>query len=483
MALVAALLLVPAWACGPDEEPTPEPVTTADREPRPNVETRAATPMDDYGTFDRARIDAERMDGAWRTASDRERGYQTRYARTTTDGDATGATTESAMDRMEAPVQRMRGSAGETPPSTNSGAGSNAGPETGSDAAPAAPGPAETWESISADSVAGEPRLPVQTEGGGPTVLRLQWMLDRVHFSPGVIDGRWGKNTEKAVYWLQDALGQEPTGEVDRRLWDLLAAQVGSADALTDYTVTQEDVDGNYVTLPEEPTDKAELDCLCYESMAEMLAERFHVTEDLLARLNPDVDLANLSVGDRLSVLDVDAPARPFVGDGAGEGSSGDAGSSSIDRLVVSKDGFYLHALDRSGQILYHFPVTVGAGYDASPSEDLRVTALAWQPTFHYQPKLFEDVPDSEPEAMLPAGPNSPVGVLWMQLSKDNYGIHGTGAPETIGYSTSHGCVRMTNWDATLLGSLVAQGVDVSFTGEDQPAGGSPAASDRNSDS
>lgn len=506
MALAVALLLVPAWACGPEEEPAPEAevATTADRESQPDVETRAATPMDDYGSFDRDRLDEERLDDSWRTAAQRERGYQSRYARgMAADASRTVENADRRMESVEAPVQRMRGSAGPTPAgddATGARGARDARDDSGADSGAA--GASETWDAISVDSVGGEPRLPVQTEGGGPTVLRLQWMLDRVHFSPGVIDGRWGKNTAKAVYWLQEALGREPTGEVDRGLWDLLAAQVESGEALTEYTVTDEDVEGNYVTLPEEPTEKAELDCLCYESMAEMLAERFHVTEDLLAQLNPDADLSNLAAGDNLRVPDVEAPARPFWGEGAGEGSStatgtGDAGSSPVARLVVSKDGFYLHALDRSGQILYHFPTTVGAGYDPSPSEDVSVTALAWQPTFHYQPKLFSDVPDTEAEAMLPAGPNSPVGVLWMQLSKDNYGIHGTGAPETIGYSTSHGCVRLTNWDATFLGSQVARGVPVSFQGQDQPAGGpggsdgsdgsatgaAPAARDRNSDS
>jgi lipoprotein-anchoring transpeptidase ErfK/SrfK len=138
-----------------------------------------------------------------------------------------------------------------------------------------------------------------------------------------------------------------------------------------------------------------------------------------------------------------------------------------VARIRVSKDGFYLHALDESGRILYHFPTTVGAGYDPSPSGDFRVTGVAYDPDFHYQPKLFADVPDTDEDALLPPGPNSPVGLVWMQLSKDNYGIHGTAEPATIGYGTSHGCVRLTNWDALFLANRTARETPVEFTGED----------------
>jgi lipoprotein-anchoring transpeptidase ErfK/SrfK len=132
-------------------------------------------------------------------------------------------------------------------------------------------------------------------------------------------------------------------------------------------------------------------------------------------------------------------------------------------RVIISKTGFWLHAVDAAGKIIYHFPSTLGAGYDPSPTGDFRVSYVSRDPAFHYQPKLFAEVPDDQPEARLPAGPNSPVGVVWIGLSKPHYGIHGTSSPQTIGYANSHGCVRLTNWDALKLSDLVEPGVPVQF--------------------
>ena len=156
--------------------------------------------------------------------------------------------------------------------------------------------------------------------------------------------------------------------------------------------------------------------------------------------------------------------------DDAGGAVPAPSAPSRIAEILVSKDGFYLQALDAAGEVLYHFPTTVGAGYDESPSGELAVSGRAYAPTFHYQPKLFADVADTEPEAMLPAGPNSPVGLVWVQLSKENFGIHGTAEPANIGYSTSHGCVRLTNWDALFLARRLANGVRVRFSEGDESA-------------
>jgi lipoprotein-anchoring transpeptidase ErfK/SrfK len=143
--------------------------------------------------------------------------------------------------------------------------------------------------------------------------------------------------------------------------------------------------------------------------------------------------------------------------------ASGAPSVSGVAKLVVSKKGFWTHAVDSSGNILSHFPSTLGAGYDPSPTGDFRITNISWNPAFHYQPKLFAEVSDTKPEAHLPKGPNSPVGVVWIALSKPHYGIHGTSSPETIGYANSHGCVRLTNWDATELGHMIAKGIPVLF--------------------
>ncbi|HSM50655.1 MAG TPA: L,D-transpeptidase, partial [Thermoanaerobaculia bacterium] len=383
---------------------------------------------------------------------------------TGSEGDAEPAGT--ARDRPEtdddaAPVVRMRNT--DAPPSP--------------DPAPAADETAasETWNDITPQAFESfAPRFPVSTEDGGPTVLAVQQLLSRVGFSPGVVDGRWGKNTEKALYWLQNELGLEPTGTIDAALYERLRETAGTESPVTTYRVSAEDVAGPFPSIPEDVQEKAALDCLCYSSAVEALAERFRTTPDLLAALNPDADFQEVAAGTEILVPDVEPPAAPVEAGEEGASWEGQRRPSDIAALVISKEGFYLHALDDAGRILYHFPTTVGAGYGASPSETLKVTAIAFEPTFHYQPELFAEVSDDDATALLPPGPNSPVGVVWMQLSKAHYGIHGTAEPATIGYSTSHGCIRLTNWDAQFLAERLPEGVPVMFRG-DHPDDAEPA--------
>ncbi|CAN5779745.1 hypothetical protein BH23GEM10_BH23GEM10_14970 [soil metagenome] len=309
----------------------------------------------------------------------------------------------------------------------------------------------ESWDDITMESVNGGPiALPVGGDVEGPSVLRVQVLLDRAVFSPGVMDGRWGSNTEKAVYWLQKREGLPATGEVDEQTWQRLQQlATGTQELVTARSLTQDDVAGPFVTLPAEYYDRRDMDCQCYESLGEKLAERFHTTEDLLEKLNPNVDLNSLSAGQTLNVPAVSNRRAPA--------------NATVAKLVVSDGGGYLHALDASGNIVYHFPATLGADYSPSPSETLRITNIAQDPTWHYQPDILEGVDDDLPDAVLPAGPNNAVGVVWMQLSKEHYGIHGTSAPETIGYATSNGCIRLTNWDAGFLSQRIEPGVTVEF--------------------
>jgi lipoprotein-anchoring transpeptidase ErfK/SrfK len=287
------------------------------------------------------------------------------------------------------------------------------------------------------------------------------------------------------------------------------------------YAVTARDVAGPFNRLPGSPYEQAKLDCLCYESAWEQLAERFHTTKQLLARLNPQSDTTRLAAGTTLWVPNVERPhvvplvsapkqqnlanatslaavarkagtdstgLRPAVPtaapaaattpgaprpDSAAARAAPRASTDTTTRLVaqpqvarilISTKGSYLHALDAQGRILAHLPNTLGASYDPSPSEGaFTVTRVVFYPTFHYNPKLYADVPDTRADAMLPAGPNSAVGVVWMALSKPHYGIHGTSAPSSIGYTGSHGCVRLTNWDARWLAEHTAPGTSVEF--------------------
>ena len=344
-------------------------------------------------------------------------------------------------------------------------------PEPGSDSASAGPRgntadsaassrdttAAEAWEDISAETVnSSVATLPIHGDVAGPAVAKVQILLDQAGFSPGVIDGRWGKNTEKAVYWFQKARGLGATGKVDRGTLTALESEGGSAQVRT-RTLQEMDVSGPFEDLPEDVYARADRPCLCYESRREKLGEVFHATPELLEQLNPGVDLESLAAGQTLDVPAVE----PFHLDAIPDGEF--SGGTEVARIVISDGGHYLHALDEAGNILYHFPSTLGSDYAPSPQGSFSVRSITFDPTWHYQPDLLSGVDPSREDAILPAGPNNAVGVVWMQLSKDHYGIHGTSAPSTIGYATSHGCVRLTNWSAEELAKIVQAGTVVEF--------------------
>ena len=366
-------------------------------------------------------------------------------------------------------------------------------PETYADFGRLSPAPA--------DSALPAVRLPVSGDAQGPSVLYVQVLLDRSPFSPGILDGKWGKNTRKAVYWLQRASGLEPTGVVDSLTFVRLVDLAGRPDSyVRAVRLTEEDVAGPFVEIPADVHAQAELECMCYGSVLEKVAERYHAAPELLESLNPDRALDSLAAGDSLRVPNVDdgQPAMASIGpraaadtagavrdtgrvagtggaaDTAGVARRGTSSGGEVARIVISIDGFYLHALDEDGRLLYHFPTTVGSKYQPSPTGEFHIASVAFDPWFHWQPALFDEVPDTEEDERLKPGPNSPVGVVWMALSKDNYGIHGTGEPATIGYSTSHGCVRLTNWDARFLAERVREGVPVVF--RDTGTGETPVA-------
>lgn len=309
----------------------------------------------------------------------------------------------------------------------------------------------ETFDGVDPLAIDKAPvRVPITGDRSGPSVLKAQVLLDRANFSVGAIDGRWGKNSEIAVYWFQREKGLETTGEVDERTYYVLREAAGKVPAVVSYALTSEDTKGPFKPIPEDVYDKAKLDCLCYESLAEALAEKFHTTVDLLKTLNKGVEIASLKEGQTLNVPNI----RPKVPD---------QNPADIAKVVVSVQGSYLHGVDANGNVLFHAPTTLGSKYDPSPNETTKVTGIAFNPEFHYQPKLFHEVPDTDPEAHLKPGPNSPVGVVWMALDKPHFGIHGTADPDSIGYASSHGCVRLTNWDAHDLSRRVTRGILVEF--------------------
>jgi len=318
----------------------------------------------------------------------------------------------------------------------------------------------EKWEQITPQRVNDGPMfLPLSGDVSGPSVLRVQILLDRAFFSPGEMDGYYGKNTAKAVYFFQQAHGLRGTARVDSATFSALARAAGAPDNLVrQVRLTAEDVKGPFITIPENVQAQAKLPCSCYNNLSEKLGEMFHISPDLLKKLNPGVNLDALRAGQSIYA--------PLVRDSTARAPG------EVARLVVSGRGSYVQAQDASGRILYHFPSTLGATYDPSPSGQFRVTHIEQDPVWHYQPELIATAPDTAHEAMVPKGPNNRVGVVWMALSAPHYGIHGTNKPETIGYATSSGCVRLTNWDARFLSRRIRTGVPVRFADIQGRAGG-----------
>ncbi|MEO5903704.1 MAG: L,D-transpeptidase [Gemmatimonadaceae bacterium] len=302
-------------------------------------------------------------------------------------------------------------------------------------------------------------RFPFRIPQRGPLAVHLEILLDRAGFSPGIVDGAWGTNAAKAVTFFAHPddssrfKGDSPlqVKSIDQSTYERLRS-TSKRPLVRWYTISSADTKGPFTPVPEGVYKQARLSCLCYASVAEALSEKFHTSIKFLAQLNPRVKLAALDAGMKLLVPDVDD-----------DGSATPQDTSLAARLIISKKGYWTQVLDAHGKIIYHFPSTLGAGYDASPTGNFKVTNVSFDPAFKYQPKLFAEVPDDEPEALLPQGPNSPVGVVWMSLSKPHYGIHGTSSPETIGYANSHGCVRLTNWDALRLAYLLPDGTPVEF--------------------
>ncbi len=308
----------------------------------------------------------------------------------------------------------------------------------------------EKYSDISLDSVNTKKQYtPLIGDVSGPSVFRAQLLLDHDQFSPGIIDGKWGKNTEKAVYWFQKKAGLPANGQVDQKTYQKLVELSGSQDKLiSEQQLSDKDVSGPFVKIPADIYEKAKMDCMCYESLTEKLSETYHITPDLLQQLNPKVKLDNLKAGDKIV-----APNLP---------PAADSPKKDVDKIIVSDGGHYVHALDAQGNILAHFPSTLGSDYNPSPSGNYKITSVTEKPTWHYQPELLDG--GGGKDAMIPPGPNNAVGMVWMALSKPHYGIHGTSAPETIGYATSHGCIRLTNWDVLALSRRVKAGTPVEFS-------------------
>lgn len=271
--------------------------------------------------------------------------------------------------------------------------------------------------------------------------LAQQIALDRAGFSSGEIDGAAGANTRRAL----DAFCQARHVRCTDAAAVAKALNADDAAATTSYTITEQDTAGPFLPeIPTDPMEQAQLPALSYKSVQELLGERFHAAPAVLKQLNPS---ATFAAGEVIVVPNV---ARPQP-------------TAQASRLVVSKSRSSLTALDEHGGVLLFAPVTSGSQHDPLPIGKWTVTGIAHNPTFNYNPALFWDADPKEAKAKIPAGPNGPVGTVWIDISKPHYGIHGSPEPSLIGHTASHGCVRLTNWDAETVASLVHKGTPVIF--------------------
>jgi lipoprotein-anchoring transpeptidase ErfK/SrfK len=288
-------------------------------------------------------------------------------------------------------------------------------------------------------------------QGSAPVVsetVAVQVMLDRAGFSPGEIDGRQGANLRRALMAFQKAEKLAPSGTVDPVTWQKLTERNGNQPPLIAYAVTETDVQGPFTpTIPSDLVEQSRLDTLGYQSALEALGERFHVSPTLLKTLNPGATFSK--AGESLSVPNVAAAAAPVA--------------SGPVTLIVTKATSALTIEDDTGRVIVHAPVTSGSEHDPLPIGTWKVTGVQQNPAFHYNPTLFWDADPAHSKAKLPPGANNPVGTVWIDISKEHYGIHGTPSPSTIGHVESHGCVRLTNWDAQRVAALVKPGTKVVF--------------------
>jgi lipoprotein-anchoring transpeptidase ErfK/SrfK len=306
---------------------------------------------------------------------------------------------------------------------------------------------------------ASHPAPPAQS--AGPTGLEVQVLLDRASFSPGEMDGTGGKNSRQALAAFQTARGLAPGPRGRKALLEALGAS--AVEPIVSYTITAEDLAGPFIgTIPQDMTEMAKLQGLYYTSVLQELAERFHSSPALLKRLNPH---AHFTEGESIRVPNVlvAEQAAPDPVPATGRNGKSAAARAGAVKVVVSKKASVLMVYDREGQVIFYAPVTSGSEHDPLPFGNWVITSVVRNPIYNYNPDRFWNADPADAKEKIAAGPNNPVGIVWMGLNAPHYGIHGTAEPELIGHSSSHGCVRMTNWDATRVADLVKNGTPVIF--------------------
>lgn len=364
--------------------------------------------------------------------------------------------------------------------------------------APASPAAITEDALLSHDPTGNAPLDPALADDKPRPVMQAQVVLDRLGFTPGVVDGAMGLSTRNALKAFQLANDLKETAELDEATKQALG-QWSNIPATRVVTIPADFAAGPFYTIPKDPQDEAKMPGLGYQSLDEKLAERFHTTVAVLKELNP-------AAAPTTSTTPSPTPTPPPSPSASGTPFAPQPGPPSIfqagqqirvpnvgadridpaqvtdagwlatlrmlgvgseqpkaDKIVVDKSAGTLLAYDTAGKLVAAFTATMGSKNDPLPLGNWKILGKAYNPPFHYNPDLFWDAKSSDEKAKLPPGPNGPVGVAWIDLSKEHYGIHGTPNPETIGRAESHGCVRLTNWDVARLAQMVSGSTKVSF--------------------
>jgi lipoprotein-anchoring transpeptidase ErfK/SrfK len=291
-------------------------------------------------------------------------------------------------------------------------------------------------------------RAPAWTFAGqratlpNPAMIRLQVLLDRAGASPGVIDGFDGDNVRKAIFAFETMGGFPADGRLDS---DVILALDDNQPVMGSYAITKEDVSAIVPPIPSDYAEMARRDFLGYTTVAEELGERFHMDVDLLSALNPD---ATFTAGETIAV----AAYGPDL-------------SGEVARIEADKTLRQVRAYDAEDRLIAAYPATIGSEDNPSPSGTHIVEGVAPMPNYTYNPRINFQQGENTEVLTIPPGPNGPVGSMWIDLSEPTFGIHGTPEPSKIDKTGSHGCVRLTNWDANELAGMVKPGVPVVFLG------------------
>ena len=288
-------------------------------------------------------------------------------------------------------------------------------------------------------------KLPAD-DRASPLLIKVEVLLDRAHFSPGEIDGKSGDNVTKALTAYGEAHGLITGAPLNKELVSLLTAD--TRPILTQYVLTEQDLNGPFAKhIPAKLEEMKGMKRVDYRNVKEAIAERFHASERLLAALNPGAPMRR--AGEQIVVPNV------LI----------DNNKQSAAKILVDKDLQIVKAYSQSGELLAFYPATVGSEEKPSPIGTFKIASIDRNPNYRYHPNYkFKGVKSKKPFDIGP-GPNNPVGIVWIGLSADGYGIHGTPDPSRVSKAESHGCVRLTNWDAIALASMVKKGMPVQFDG------------------